>query len=93
GLGYITAKALDDNIICSRGDSLRGHEFHYSTLELGREYQRAYRLTKWGEQTAWQDGVITANILASYVHLHFAGCPDTATRLIESCEKYKNSGS
>lgn len=93
GLGYVTAKALDDNILCSRGDSLRGHEFHYSTLELGREYQRAYRLAKWGEQTAWQDGVITANILASYVHLHFAGCPDTAGRLIESCEKYKTPGS
>lgn len=91
GLGYVTAVALHDSLICSRGASLRGHEFHYSTLELGREYQGAYRLAKWGEGTTWQDGVITDNILASYVHLHFAGCPDAARKFIESCEKYKNS--
>ena len=91
GLGYVTAKALHDNLICSRGTSLRGHEFHYSTLELGREYQRAYKLNKWGEETSWQDGVTTTNILASYVHLHFAGCPEAALRLINSCEQYKNS--
>jgi cobyrinic acid a,c-diamide synthase len=91
GLGYVTAEALQDNLICGCGTSLRGHEFHYSTLELGREYPRAYRLSKWGDNNTWQDGVLTANILASYVHLHFAGCPGAARRFIDNCERYKNS--
>lgn len=90
-LGYITATALHDNILCSRGTSLRGHEFHYSTLEFLQQYNSAYRLTKWGEDPAREDGVVAGNILASYVHLHFAGCPGAAARFINHCEEYRRN--
>lgn len=90
-LGYVTATALHDNILCSRGTALRGHEFHYSTLELQQKYTGAYRLTRWGEEPAREDGVVAGNILASYVHLHFAGCPGAAMKFIDSCERYKEN--
>lgn len=90
-LGYVTALSLCDSILCAAGTSLRGHEFHYSTLELHQHSNSAYRLTRWGEEQAGEDGIVTGNILASYVHLHFAGCPDVAARFIDSCERYKDS--
>lgn len=88
-LGYVTATALNENILCTRGTLLRGHEFHYSTLELFQKYPSAFHLTRWGEASAREDGVVAGNILASYVHLHFAGCPGAAARLLDSCESYK----
>lgn len=88
-LGYITATSMQDNILNTRGKALRGHEFHYSTLQLFDKFDRAYLLTRWGENSAREDGVVAGNVLASYVHLHFAGCPDAAARFIDHCEKYK----
>ena len=32
-LGYVQATALKDTVIAGSGEELRGHEFHYSTLE------------------------------------------------------------
>ena len=88
-LGYVTATSLQDNILCSRGTSLRGHEFHYSTLELSRQSAAAYLLTRWGDEPSREDGVVMGNLLASYVHLHFAGCPGAAQTFIKSCEAFK----
>ncbi|MCL2336949.1 MAG: cobyrinate a,c-diamide synthase, partial [Firmicutes bacterium] len=46
-LGYVTATALQDNILVPAGAQLRGHEFHYSRLE-GAGLTPAYRLCKPG---------------------------------------------
>lgn len=88
-LGYVTATSLGESVLLRQGESLRGHEFHYSTLELDYSWARAYRLTSWGEDRAREDGVLKGNILASYLHLHFAGSPGAAARFVDSCERYK----
>jgi len=89
-LGYVTATALSNSILCTEGSSLRGHEFHYSTLVMDQQYAGAYRLTRWGEGPAGEDGIAAGNILASYVHLHFAGCPGAAARFLEHCKEYRD---
>ncbi|HOV78675.1 MAG TPA: cobyrinate a,c-diamide synthase [Bacillota bacterium] len=89
GLGYVTARSLCDSIICNRGDLLRGHEFHYSVFESDAELTYAYQLSRWGERNSKYEGAVLGNIHASYVHLHFAGCPDSAGKFIDSCEKFK----
>ncbi|KJS16087.1 MAG: cobyrinic acid a,c-diamide synthase [Peptococcaceae bacterium BRH_c4b] len=88
-LGYVTATALDDNILVDRGEVLRGHEFHYSVLELDQGIPGAYRLAKEGTDGHRTDGYASGNILASYLHINFAGHPEAAGRFIGKCIEYK----
>lgn len=89
-LGYVTATALADNILVAGGQSIRGHEFHYSTLELDQGSPGAYRLFKEGVGGSRADGYVRGNLLASYLHIHFAGHPEAAGRFINKCLEYKN---
>jgi cobyrinic acid a,c-diamide synthase len=53
---------------------LRGHEFHYSSIEnISPDSQFAYSMKKGSGITGNQDGfIINENSLAAYMHLHFA---------------------
>jgi cobyrinic acid a,c-diamide synthase len=87
-LGYTTADAVQDSVIAARGQKLRGHAFHWSNLPEPTAEQAAYSIL---EPAGQLEGFITgpkANILASYLHLHFGSEPALAQRFIESC----NSG-
>lgn len=54
------------------GGKARGHEFHYSEIEpMGSGAKTAYLVRKIGEENGEKEGFVTANVLASYVHLHF----------------------
>jgi cobyrinic acid a,c-diamide synthase len=84
-LGYTTAEAVKDSVIATRGQKLRGHAFHWSNLPEPTAEQAAYRIL---EPAAQLEGFIAgpkANILASYLHLHFGSEPALARRFIESC--------
>ena len=45
-VGYVTAKALSDNVVAKKGEELRGHEFHFSSAEPDGEIPRAFLFTK-----------------------------------------------
>lgn len=68
---------------------LRGHEFHYSSIEnVARDSQFAYSMKKGRGITGYRDGlVVNENGLAAYMHLHFADgrLPD---RLVKACAAY-----
>jgi cobyrinic acid a,c-diamide synthase len=84
-LGYTTAEAVQDSIIATSGQKLRGHVFHWSNLPEPATGQAAYRIL---EPAAQLEGFIAgpkANVLASYLHLHFGSEPSLARRFIESC--------
>ncbi len=91
GLGYVTARALKDNILAPAGRRIRGHEFHYSVLHLDRP-DYAYLLEREGEE-ARPDGYASGSLLASYLHIHFAGCPEEAVNFIRTCMKYREKKS
>lgn len=83
-LGYRSLCAQHDNWLWRAGETMRGHEFHYSTWQ-GRpatfpylyEFQPdAYRLAPQLE------GVWQGNLLASYTHLHFLARPELAARFV-----------
>lgn len=69
--------------------NLRGHEFHYSSIEnVGRDSKFAYSMIRGKGITGNMDGIIVnGNGLAAYMHLHFAETklPD---RLVQSCARY-----
>lgn len=89
-LGYCEARVLADNILAPAGTRLMGHEFHYSSIEgMPRDFPRAYALYREGDREGVLDGYVHGNLLASYLHLHFASCPEVARRFIDRCEDYK----
>ncbi|MBE0446612.1 MAG: cobyrinate a,c-diamide synthase [Actinobacteria bacterium] len=82
-LGYREVRVSADSIVTKKGDTLRGHEFHYSTItDIGGGLARAYRLPN-----ASDEGFIYNNTLASYIHLHFAGRPEFAERFVSLCRE------
>ena len=68
---------------------LRGHEFHYSSIEnIARDSRFAYYMNKGKGVTGNQDGfIINDNGLAAYMHLHFAN-RKLAERMVLSCARY-----
>ncbi|HHT9155926.1 MAG TPA: cobyrinate a,c-diamide synthase, partial [Candidatus Tripitaka sp. YC43] len=93
-LGYVTVRAREDNLLCKRGETLRGHVFHWSKLvDVPGDSQRfAFELEKGtGAVPAnlGRDGLQRDNVLASYVHVHFAQNPALAMNLLSSAKKVK----
>jgi len=65
------------------GETLRGHEFHYSTWNSASANKSpAYDLGKKGNE-----GVQNGQLIASYIHLHFLACPELASRFVSAAEK------
>ena len=62
------------------GTTIRGHEFHYSTMDPPGE---ALRLSsRWGERT---DGFASATLLATYLHHHPGGDPGAVMAFAATC--------
>ena len=68
---------------------LRGHEFHYSSIEnIAGDLRFAYSMRKGRGVTGNQDGfVINDNGLAAYMHLHFAN-RKLPERMVLSCVRF-----
>ena len=93
-VGYVEATTLQDTVFGAAGVRLKGHEFHFSseqTLPPEKEaaYPRAFRLKKMRRPVPYNAGYAKGNILGSYLHLHFAGCPDAAASFVASCADYR----
>ncbi|MFR5879614.1 MAG: hypothetical protein ACLUEQ_01745 [Cloacibacillus evryensis] len=65
-VGYVTAKALSDNVVAKKGEELRGHEFHFSSAEPDGEIPRAFLFTKNRTGEKYPGGWADKNILGSY---------------------------
>jgi cobyrinic acid a,c-diamide synthase len=85
--GYAEATALVDTPLLKAGETVRGHEFHYSTWDGPAN---AYRVRKRGKERV--EGYASGNILASYVHVHFASKPSLARRLVAAAKEGRVHG-
>jgi cobyrinic acid a,c-diamide synthase len=92
-LGYREVRATDDNLLFAKGESVRGHEFHYSSLEpeAGSTWPFAY--TSEGRRGEMKEGYAQANVLAGYTHLHFVSNPRIAARFLQQCTKARQQRS
>ncbi|MCI0183073.1 cobyrinate a,c-diamide synthase [Sulfoacidibacillus ferrooxidans] len=87
-LGYREATAPVDQLLLAKGEMVKGHEFHYSTLTYEREQSTpAYEVT--GLRGKKMDGFASETLVAGYTHLHFASNPMVATRFVASCVAYQ----
>ena len=87
GLGYITVKAVRNNLLCKTGDTFRAHEFHWSSLQSPDDTIYAYTVARYGDKKTKRDGIQHNRILASYAHVHFA----TNTGLLKNLLQYVTS--
>jgi cobyrinic acid a,c-diamide synthase len=78
-LGYREAVAVADSPVGRTGERFRGHEFHRTAVSRGRG------TAAWRWLGGDPDGYTTPRCLASYLHLHWAGMPKTATRFLGAC--------
>lgn len=82
GLSYVIAKAQKDNLISQKGDIIRGHEFHYSHLDISTPAKFAFHILRGKGIVNSNDGLMDHNTLASYVHVHTASCFNFAPNFI-----------
>lgn len=88
-VGYVEATALRDTVLCPAGTVIKGHEFHFSSIEGDAAEGRAafrFRKNRTGEE--YTAGYAFGNILASYLHLHFAGAAAMAEHFLAVCGKW-----
>lgn len=74
--GYSEATAMEDTLLARKGETLRGHEFHYS--DFSGPLPAAFDCCKWRDGVAisrWQSGIQHHATFASYLHVHFAQRP------------------
>jgi cobyrinic acid a,c-diamide synthase len=81
-LGYRRAVAAADSVLARAGDVVHGHEFHRTTATPPAAPQAAWKLT-----TGTYDGHIKGNVVASYLHTHWAGHPAAAARFTAASAK------
>jgi cobyrinic acid a,c-diamide synthase len=83
GHGYVVATVDGENPFYPVGTTLRGHEFHYSSVTSGRDRgATAARLAPGEGVGDGRDAIVRRNVWASYVHVHAAGCPEWANGML-----------
>ncbi len=85
-VGYVEAELMRDCAIGKAGDVLHAHEFHFSTADVSGDIFKCTRL-RTGKQ--YFAGAARKNIVASYLHIHFAGCPNVAKSFVDACRNYR----
>ncbi|QXJ21053.1 cobyrinate a,c-diamide synthase [Actinomadura graeca] len=83
-LGYRAAVAVADSVVARTGERLRGHEFHRTVTEPGHGAGRPWQAA-WQWSTSGPEGFVKGGCVASYLHLHWAGAPWLAGRLVAAC--------
>ena len=83
-VGYVRAEILRDCVLGRAGEKFWAHEFHFSTAESLDE--KIFRCTRLRTGSEYFAGAVKKNVVASYLHLHFAGCPNLAENFINACK-------
>ncbi len=85
-VGYVEAEILKDCIIGRAGDKIHAHEFHFSAAETSDEKIFKCRRMRTGKE--YFAGASKKNLVASYLHIHFAGNTSAASNFIQACKNF-----
>jgi cobyrinic acid a,c-diamide synthase len=75
-LGYRDATAAGDSVLAPAGTRVRGHEFHRTKADPAASAVPAWSVD------GRPEGFVQHRVHASYLHLHWAGYPQLARRLV-----------
>lgn len=95
-LGYRDAVALHDSVLYRAGERIKGHEFHHTSFTpaepIPADTQEQPVVPAWAwrgwEGTVREEGLVTANIHASYLHVHPAAYPHAVERFVAAAVKF-----
>jgi cobyrinic acid a,c-diamide synthase len=97
-LGYVEVETQAKTILGGAGARFRGHQFRYSELSpplvpsvpsATRKARTVYSLRRRrGDETSIE-GYAVGNVLASYVHAHWASNPSVPRELVASCARFR----
>lgn len=88
-MGYREIEVQQPNLLAEAGTQLRGHEFHYSDWEHPGADSAAYQVHPRNHADQPRpEGFTAGNLLASYIHMHFAQSSSLAERLVNSCQQW-----
>jgi cobyrinic acid a,c-diamide synthase len=93
-LGYVEVETRTKTILGGAGSRFRGHQFRYSELSPPPEgIELAYSLRRRTGADTVAEGYRIGNVLASYVHAHWASNARVAEALVESCARWRTEPS
>lgn len=69
-LDHVRLTATDRTLTAEVGETLQGHEFHYSTADTGSDARFAFTLDRGTGIDGDHDGLTVQRTLATYCHLH-----------------------
>ncbi|HEY4354662.1 MAG TPA: cobyrinate a,c-diamide synthase [Acidobacteriaceae bacterium] len=89
-LGYVEVETQSPSILGDAGLTFRGHQFRYSELRGADEsamgvYAMKRKRNGVVEREGYRRG---ANVVASYVHAHWASNPDIAANFVAACARF-----
>jgi cobyrinic acid a,c-diamide synthase len=88
-LGYVEVETRKASMLGSAGLRFRGHQFRYSSLEMTHsDIEKIYLVRSRSGAEASTEGYRINNVLASYIHAHWASNPLVAQGLVDSCVAY-----
>jgi cobyrinic acid a,c-diamide synthase len=90
-LSYVSVTLKEDSLWGRAGDTVRGHEFHYSTLTANpagiEGWRPVYSMKKRWDDSPVEEGFQKGNILASYLHLHLPSRPAALEYFVRTCAR------
>lgn len=94
-LGYREITLIEDTLIGKKGAVIRGHEFHYSSLNTACSQDPAmksvYRVTSRAGQDIGLKGYQKNLTLGSYLHVHFGSNPGCARTFVDNCANFRQA--
>lgn len=97
-LGYREIRLSQDTLVGKKGEVIRGHEFHYSSVEkpeglspgTDRMASDIYQVTSRAGQDLSLKGYQVFNTLGSYMHIHFGSNLNSPKAFIQACRIFKD---
>lgn len=69
-LDHVELRATHDALTASGGTSLQGHEFHYSSADVGSDARFAFEMERGEGIDGEHDGLVEHRTLGTYCHVH-----------------------
>ena len=92
-LGYREITLTKDTLMGKCGQTVKGHEFHYSEISGTQEDSNVKTVYKLSARTGIKkasEGYRIFNTLGSYIHLHFGSQPECAINFADNCLAYRD---
>lgn len=86
GHGYTVLEVTQPNLYYAPGESIRGHEFHYSEARLTEQadLRFIFKVLRGHGVDGERDGLCRKSLLATYTHIHAAGTPGWAKNILRA---------